>query len=109
MNRLTITLDDDLYAMARAYAVTHKLSLSKAISQLLRRRQEGVQAVSPVMAIQQNEPFCAIHPRSGFPVSRSDGRPITNEDVQRANDDEDVRHLEIMGLSPAEIARSLNS
>jgi|GEM_PF-3950296 len=38
MNRLTITLDDELYAMARAHAIASKTSLSKAMADLLMNR-----------------------------------------------------------------------
>ncbi len=100
MHRLTITLDDDLYAMARAHAVTTRTSISKAISDLLRR-----QPVPPANRNRQT----GVHPLSGFPVSEGDGRPITNEDVRRAMDDDLVRPMEIIGLSPEEIEQALNS
>ncbi len=111
MNRLTITLDDDLYAMARAYAVTHKLSLSKAISQLLRQRSSSPSSSSSSSRVlgEESSPVFSIHPVTLLPVVKGRGVPITNEDVQHANDDEDVRHLEMMGLSPEEIRRSPNS
>jgi post-segregation antitoxin (ccd killing protein) len=105
MNRLTITLDDDLYAMARAHAIASKKSVSKAISDLLRRSvsaREFTGNQSPV----GGAPFF-IDPLTQLPVVRGDGRKITMEDIQRSIDDEDVRHLEWMGLSPEEIERSL--
>ncbi|HRQ88527.1 MAG TPA: hypothetical protein PLA50_07000 [Bacteroidia bacterium] len=107
MNRLTITLDDDLYAMARAHAVATRTSLSKAIGDLLRRRQTP----PPAPATEATDPDASfyIDPVTLLPVVRGDGRIITEEDIQRCLDDEDVRHLEMMGLSPEEIERSLNS
>jgi len=101
LNRLTITLDDDLYAMARAHAIAGRMSLSKAIADLLRRRQEVGTGSN------RDGGGLRIHPQSGFPVSESAGRPVTAEDVRRAEEDEDLRHLEIMGLSPKEIQRAL--
>lgn len=102
MNRLTITPDDDRYAMARAHAIAGRMSLSKAIADLLRRRQE----VGTDSNRETGSP--RIHPHSGFPISGSAGRPLTTEDVRRAEDDEDVRHLEIMGLGPEGIQRALD-
>lgn len=104
MNRLTITLDDDLYAMARAHAVATKTSISKAIGDLLRRRlPSGPQQAPPCDS--QTSPH--VHPLSGFPIVEGNGRPLTSEDVRRAEDDEDIRHLEMMGLSRKEIERGL--
>ena len=103
MNRLTITLDDDLYAMARAYAVANRKSISKAIGDLLRQGR-GAPAL-PSMA--HPETAFQIDPVTQLPVVRGRAERITMEDVRRAEDDEDIRHLEIMGLSPEEIERSL--
>ena len=100
--RLTINLDDDLYAMARSHAIATKTSLSKAVGDLLRRRQ----AVPPAPKSAAADTY--LDPILGIQVSRA-ARPITMEEIHRAMDDEDVRNLEMMGLSPAEIERSLNS
>jgi molybdopterin biosynthesis enzyme len=83
--RLTINLDDDLYAMARSHAIATKTSISKAVGDLLRRRT------------------LAATPLPRFPVSQSEGRSITSEDTRRAMDDDLVNPLEIMGLTPTEI------
>lgn len=104
MNRLTITLDDDLYAMARAHAISTKTSLSKAIGNLLRQRNPGL----PSPAAPKLGDSFHIDPITLLPVVQGDGRPITMEDIQRSLDDEDVRHLEMMGLSLEEIERALN-
>lgn len=48
-----------------------------------------------------------VHPVSGFPIVKGDGRHITSEDGRRAEDDEDIRHLEMMGLTSEEIQKSL--
>ena len=97
--RLTINLDDDLYAMARSHAIATKTSISKAVGDLLRRRTHAATAFSAASP--------GTHPLSGFPVSQSEGRPITREDIRRAMDDDLVRPQEIMGLSPSEIEEAL--
>ncbi len=97
--RLTINLDDDLYAMARSHAIATKTSISKAVGDLLRRRTLAASALS------SSSP--GIHPLSGFPVSQSEGRPITGEDTRRAMDEDLVRLLQIMGLSPDEVEEAL--
>jgi hypothetical protein len=104
MNRLTITLDDDLYAMARAYALANRKSISKAIGDLLRRAGE---AGPPRSSAPNPQSPPLVHPLSGFPIVEGAGRPFTSEDVRRAEDDEDIRHLELMGLSREEIELSL--
>ncbi len=95
--RLTINLDDDLYAMARSHAIATKTSISKAVGDLLRRKTEVPAAPTTP----------GIHPLSGFPVSQGTGRKLTEKEIQRAMDDDDVRILELMGLSPQEIQESL--
>jgi hypothetical protein len=103
--RLTINLDDDLYAMARTHAILKKTSLSKAVGDLLRRRQ-----AAPLGADAPNDGTKKphIHPQTGFPIIELDPG-VTMEDIRRAQDDDDVRHLEMMGLNPGEIERTLNS
>jgi hypothetical protein len=97
--RLTINLDDDLYAMARSHAIATKTSISKAVGDLLRRRILAASAPS------SSSP--GIHPLSGFPVSQSEGRPITNGDTRRVVDEDLFRPLQSMGLSPDEIEEAL--
>lgn len=87
MNRLTITLDDDLYAMARAHALNSKLSLSKAVADLLRRRAGGAVGGG------------SRHSLSGFPVSVGRGQPIGEAEIRRALEGEDAPALEMMGYS----------
>jgi hypothetical protein len=104
MNRLTITLPDDLYAMARAHAVANRKSISKAIGDLLRQGR----GVGPLpAAAPQPDSHPRVHPLSGFPViEMRDG--VTMEDIRRSMDDEDVRHLELMGLDAAQIQQALD-
>lgn len=104
MNRLTITLPDDLYAMARAHAVATKTSISKAIGDLLRQRLSPREApTAPRPEAGENSYF---DPILGIQVSRCD-KLLTEEDIRRSLEDEDVRHLEMMGLSAEEIERSM--
>lgn len=97
--RLTINLDDDLYAMARSHAIATKTSISKAVGDLLRRNNSPRPPARPSAA--------NVHPVSGFPVSVSGSRPITDEDIRRSMDDDLVRHLEIAGYSDEEIEEML--
>ena len=95
MKRITISLEDDLYRIAKAYAISEDLSLSKAVTRLLRRGLErptgpSVNEDGTTSSYQDREP------RTGFPV-RDFGRTITMGDVQRALDDEDLRILEQLG------------
>ena len=92
--RLTIHLDDDLYALARSHAIAIKTSISKAVGNLLRRKTTaGLQEASarPV--------DFSIHPVNLLPVVRGAGALVTDADVQRALDDDDLRHLEMAGAS----------
>ncbi|HEY5753725.1 MAG TPA: hypothetical protein VIT21_11295 [Chthoniobacterales bacterium] len=99
MNRLTITLDDDLYAMARAHALATKTSISKAISDLLRRK---VSTHPGGAAAQKSDPDSYFDPELGILVSRAD-RPFTEADIQRAMDDDDLRIAEAAGwVSPTD-------
>jgi len=99
VHRLTITLDDELYAMARAHAIASKTSLSKAVADLLRNRHGKAHGLPT-----PEEENSYFDPVLGLRVSRA-GRALTHEEVQRSLDDEDVRHLESMDLTPQENSR----
>lgn len=88
--------------MARAHAVAKGLSISKAIGDLLRRSRtpDLPESLPPDSSFH-------IDPVTRLPVVRGNATMITMEDIQRAIDDDDVRHLEMMGLSPDEIERAL--
>jgi len=103
MNRLTITLDDDIYAVARSHAIATKTSISKAIADLITRRNPNLIESIPVTT---DDPDQFFDPELGILLTRSRG-PITNEDVQRCEDDEDIHILEAMGLTPEQIRQSL--
>lgn len=71
--RTTVTIDDDVLAVARALAARQRTSLGSALSELARR---GFRR--PV-----------VDEENGLPVFRvaADAEPITNEDVEKALDD----------------------
>lgn len=93
--RLTINLDDDLYAMARTHAVANHTSLSKAVGDLLRRKISSPPAQNPREPDPDTDFF--IDPETLLPVVRGDGRVITMEAIQRAIDDDDLRVVEAAG------------
>lgn len=105
MNRLTITLDNDLYAMARAHAVAHNLSLSKAISDLLRSRQASGPVSGPTSGGDDAGSF-SIDPDTLLPVVKGGARPVTTEDVERATADDDLRHVTAMSARPNPVHQS---
>jgi len=100
--RLTINLDDDLYAMARSHAIATKTSISKAVGDLLRRNSTQPSRTFPLFPESSN-----IHPESGFPVSVSGSRQITEEDIRRAMVDDLVSPLEIAGYTSEQIEEML--
>lgn len=102
--RLTINLDDDLYAMARSHAIATKTSISKAVGDLLRRNSTQTPPSFPL-----NPPPPNVHPVSGFPISVSGSRQLTEEDIRRAMVDDLVRPLEIAGHTPEQIEEMLKS
>ena len=91
--RLTINLDDELYAMARSHAIATRTSLSKAVGDLLRRK-------SPPGAVPPPEGSSTSYfdPVLGIQVSRS-GRSISHDDVKQALADEDSAALQLAGQS----------
>jgi len=101
MNRLTITLPDDLYAMARAHAVANRKSISKAIGDLLRR---GRESDPPLGTPRSRDPNSQCHPLTGFPlIDLEEG--ATMEDIRRSLEDEDARDLEVVGSVLDEMER----
>ena len=92
MQRITISLDDELYRVAKAYAQSEDTSLSKAVVRLMRR---GVEAGETARVEDGPAPYQYIDPRTGLRVTRT-GRPITMEDVQAALEDEDARSFNML-------------
>jgi len=72
--RLSITLEDDLYGVAKSLAKAEDCSLSAAVNRLIRR------------ALESPTPASETHPLSTFPVSRG-ARVITPDDVAALDDD----------------------
>ena len=73
--RTTITIDDDLFAAAKALAVQRKVPVGKVVSELMRK---GLYAQAPVKA-----------GKGGFPVFQvpASARPITLDIVKQAEDE----------------------
>jgi hypothetical protein len=102
---LTINLDDDLYAMARSHAIASKTSISKAVGDLLRRKTSG--NVHPESEFSGSRPSDReIDPETLLPIIRTT-KKITAEDVRRADDEDLVRPLQIMGYSDEQIEEML--
>lgn len=93
--RLTINLDDELYAMARSHAIASGMSISKAVGDLLRRK------IEPQGPSTDQASSSYFDPVLGIQVSRGRG-PLTHEDLQRAIEDDDLRHLEAAGWTRKE-------
>ena len=70
--RTTITIDDDVLAVARALAAQRSVSLGSAVSELARR------GFRPTGAASQEDDGIPV-----FPVAAG-AAPITSEDVQKA-------------------------
>ena len=102
--RLTINLDDDLYAMARSHAIATKTSISKAVGDLLRRKTSA--GAHPESGFPVSESNFHVDPVTLLPVVKSSG-PLTNEQVQRMIDDDLVRPLQIMGYTDEKIEEML--
>ncbi len=88
--RLTINLEDDLYAMARAHSVAEGVSISKAVNALLRLKQKGGNG-SKQSGKPRKAEDTGVHPKSGFPVSKSGGKAIPANAVAALNEKEDDR------------------
>lgn len=92
VKRITISLEDDLYRVAKAYAIGEDISLSKAVTRLLRRGIGGGRPVEDSRTGEELGPYRYRDARTGLIVTRGD-RTITEEDVRKALDDEDQRHI----------------
>jgi hypothetical protein len=100
MKRITISLEDDLYRIAKAYAQSEDISLSKAIVRMLRRvvfpRAGG--AMPGASDRDGSGVYQYTDPLTGFLVTAG-GPPVTEDGVRRAVDDQDERHIESSGGS----------
>jgi len=72
--RTTVNIEDETFAAARGYAVRRGISLSQALTELLRRG----------LSVE-----CPIEVRDGVPVLTPgpDTPPMTDEDVRKALDE----------------------
>ncbi|MBI2376029.1 MAG: hypothetical protein HYV07_18695 [Deltaproteobacteria bacterium] len=73
--RLSINLDPDLYALAKALARAEDTTISGAINHMLRRALES-----------SKDKVTAASPLSTFPVSRG-ARLITDADIRKLEDE----------------------
>ena len=92
MKRITISLGDDLYRIAKALAQSEDISLSRAVVRMMKR---GLEAGGPATAKEEPLPYQYRDPRTGLLVTKL-GRTITMEEIQKLIDDEDHRHLELL-------------
>lgn len=76
--RITVTLDDELYAMTKALAQSDNVSISKKLNEALRN------LFSPKFANKQGRKkgHLKLDPQSGFPIVPCK-RTFTSADVQR--------------------------
>ena len=89
VKRITISLEDDLYRVAKSYAISEDISLSKAITFLLRRGVEGGRPAEN-RAGEEAGPYRYKDPRTGILVSRGRGT-ITEDAVKLAEEEDDMR------------------
>lgn len=75
--RTTIALDEDVMLLAQQTAQRERISLGKAVSQLMRR---GAQAALPARPASAPLSPYTVYPKRGGP-------PITSEDVYRMMDE----------------------
>ena len=72
--QITLTIDDDVLAVARTLAEYSGCSLESAISELARRGSKGIETLE----VDEDIPSFRVAP---------DAEPVTNEDVRAANSD----------------------
>lgn len=78
--RLTVNLDPDVYTFAQAYAGGRGISLSAAISELVRRAERAPETEAPSGRLKRSE--------HGYLVIAGNGDGITPEMVKEASEDE---------------------
>jgi hypothetical protein len=93
VTRLTISLPDDLYAMARAHAVANRKSISKAIVDLLRRGRGSAPQPAKIASFHMD-------PVTQLPVVSGRSEQITGDEIQQAMDRENLRDVSEMGSRP---------
>ena len=78
--RMTVNLDPDVYTFAKAYAGGKGISLSAALSELVRRAERAPEPEAP-------SPRLKTSPH-GYLIIAGTGHPITPEMVKEAAEDE---------------------
>jgi hypothetical protein len=94
MKRITISLEDDLYRIAKAYAISMELSVSKAVTRLLRKAVEAPRAGEATRVSEEAERYRYIDPRSGILISRG-ASTISEGAIPAAEEEEDQRKWEV--------------
>ena len=89
VKRITISLEDDLYRVAKAYAISEDVSLSKAITFFVRRGVEGGRSVEGRVG-EEGGTYSYIDPRTGILVTGGCG-PIPEDAVKRMEEEDDMR------------------
>jgi hypothetical protein len=79
--RLTVNLENDLYALAKSLAKAEDCTISAAVNRLLRRSLQGAAKDQPNRSRRPSK-------RNGFVVSRGK-LPITADTVQQIESDDD--------------------
>ncbi len=77
---MTINLDPDVYDFTSAYAGARGMTLSAAISELIRRAEQAPEPESSSSRLRMNE--------HGYLVIAGTGNVITSEMVKEASEDE---------------------
>ena len=83
--RLTVNLDPDAYDFTSVYAGAKGLTLSAALSELVRQAERAPEPVSESLRLKMNE--------SGYLEIVATGHPITPEMVKKLSEDEIVSLL----------------
>lgn len=90
MKRITISLEDDLYRVAKAYAISEDISLSKAVGRLLRRAVEAPRVPHATGRIgEEVGPYRYRDSRTGLLVTTT-RMPIPVDAAQRLEEEEDL-------------------
>lgn len=80
--RTTLDIDDDVLAAVKDIAAARRISIGKALSDLVRRALS-----EPPRSVKDGEQQEYI--LDGFPVFPSGGRKVTHEEIKRLLDDEE--------------------
>ena len=90
VKRITISLEDDLYRIAKAYAISEDISLSKAVTRLLRRGIAGGRRTGASRVMEDLSSYTHLDARTGLLVSAGAGT-IAEDSAEKAEEEEDQR------------------